>query len=208
MVVVLAMSFKTACLARGRPEILCFTSTQLNYLIIHTGMYWRVIKHRCHSTWIGTRSNPSIFPPISYYYPPKSPPSSHFTGTQQDVTQLLFRGRKHVRVASYVSIGRSLLPFFHFQHPPPHYTSITLLELAIYFCPLRERTHYPLRGRGVTSVSRSQVVSWNAPSSTPTFTKKFARSGWHGLTTFQKVYVQYLRQSTIGAYFRSRGIDD
>ena len=74
--------------------------------------------------------------------PPKSPPSSHFTGTQQDVTHLLFRGRKRVRVASYVSIGRSPL---HFQHPPPHYTSITLLELAIYFCPLRERTHYPLR---------------------------------------------------------------
>ena len=44
-------------------------------------------------------------------------------------------GRKHVRLASYVSIGRSPL---HFQHPPPHYTSITFLELAIYFCPLRE----------------------------------------------------------------------
>ena len=93
--------------------------------------------------------------------PPKSPPSSHFTGTQQDVTQILFRGRKRVRVASYVSIGRSPL---HFQHPPPHYTSITLLELAIYFCPLRERTHYPLRplrGRGVMmKLSPQPCVNW------------------------------------------------
>ena len=64
---------------------------------------------------------------ISPLPPPKSPPSSHFTGTQQDVTQLLFRGRKRVRVASYVSIGRSPLPFFplstsstslHIDYPP------------------------------------------------------------------------------------------
>ena len=73
---------------------------------------------------------------LTYYYPPhlaisssssQSPPSSHFTGTQQDVTQLLFRGRKRVRVASYVSIGRSPLPFFplstsstslHIDYPP------------------------------------------------------------------------------------------
>ena len=59
---------------------------------------------------------------------------------------------KHVPLASYVSIGCSPLTFFYFQHPPPHSTSITLLELASYFCPLRKRLHYPLhplRGRGV-----------------------------------------------------------
>ena len=56
--------------------------------------------------------------------PPKSPPSSHFTGTQQDVTHLLFRGRKRVRVASYVSIGRSFFPLstsstsLHIDYPP------------------------------------------------------------------------------------------
>ena len=72
---------------------------------------------------------------LSLLLPPKSPPSSYFTGTQPDVTRLLFRGQKHVRLDSYVSIGCSPLAFFHFQHPPPHLTSITLLELASYFCP-------------------------------------------------------------------------
>ena len=91
---------------------------------------------------------------LSPFPPPKSPPSSHFAGTQQDLTQQLFRGRKRVRVASYVSIGRSPISFFplstsstslHIDYPP-RTRYLFLSSQRTNALPLR-----PLRGRGVIS---------------------------------------------------------